>query len=418
MCETPEHERTHTKSVANRRTKASSRSIARPGRVIRPVGAAYLLAVIAGASSGTAARAAPTSTALQVAATGAPQRVHGSDGLEHIDYDLVITNAFTAEVTLTSLVVTAGGKNILTLSGEALAAATHTLGVGEPTSSIPASSTVATFVDVVLPPSARRTVPERLRHRVTYTFAPGSPLEAIIGSKTVRGPDLRVARWVPIKIAPPLRGGSWLSANGCCDPSVNHRSTLLPANGTFVAPEIFAVDYIRVVNGRFYAGDGMQNTDWFGYGAPIHAVAAGRVVSAVNDQPEVPPFTQHNPAVTTPSDFGGNGVVVEIRPGVFANYHHMQTGSVTVTAGERVRRGQKLGLLGNSGNTQGPHLHFGINTGRSTLSSNSLPFEIDRFRFEGTADAGPTLGEITVTGTPHDERRSHPLVRSVSDYSR
>jgi murein DD-endopeptidase MepM/ murein hydrolase activator NlpD len=87
-------------------------------------------------------------------------------------------------------------------------------------------------------------------------------------------------------------------------------------------------------------------------------------------------------------------------------------------AGERVRRGQKLGLLGNSGNTQGPHLHFGINTGRSTLSSNSLPFEIDRFRFEGTADAGPTLGEITVTGTPHDERRSHPLVRSVSDYSR
>ena len=386
--------------------------------MIRPIGAAYLLAVIAGASFGTAASAAPTSTALQVAAVGAPLRVHGSDGREHIDYDLVITNAFTSEVTLTSLVVRAGGEDLLTLSGEALAAATHTLGVGEPTSSIPASSTVATFVDIVLPPSAQRTVPERLGHRITYTFAPGSPLEAIIGSKTVRGPDLRVARRVPIKIAPPLRGSSWLSANGCCDPSVNHRSTLLPANGTFVAPEIFAVDYIRVVNGRFYAGGGTQNTDWFGYGVPIRAVAGGRVVSAVNDQPEVPPFTQHNPAVTTPSDFGGNGVVVEIRPGVFANYHHMQTGSVTVTAGERVRRGEKLGLLGNSGNTQGPHLHFGINKGRSTLSSNSLPFEIDRFRFEGTAEAGSTPGGIAVTGTPHDERRSHPLVRSVSSYSR
>jgi murein DD-endopeptidase MepM/ murein hydrolase activator NlpD len=385
---------------------------------MRPVGAAYLLAVIAGASLGTAASAAPTSTALQVAAVGAPQRVHGSDGREHIDYDLVITNAFTAEVTLTSLVVRAGGKDILTLSGEALAAATHTLGVDEPTSSIPASSTVVTFVDVVLPPSARRTVPKRLRHRVTYTFAPGSPLEAIIGSKTVRGPDLRVARRVPIKIAPPLRGGSWLSANACCDPSVNHRSTLLPANGTFVAPEIFAVDFIRMVNGRFYAGDGTQNTDWFGYGAPIHAVAGGRVVSVFNDRPEVPPFIKDNPTVTKPSDFGGNGVVVEIRPGVFANYHHMQPGSVSVDVGERVRTGQKLGLLGNSGNTQGPHLHFGINEGRSTLSSNSLPFEIDRFRFEGTARAGLTPGELTVTGTPHDERRSHPLVTSVSDYSR
>lgn len=68
---------------------------------MRPVGAAYLLAVIAGASPGTAARAASTSTALQVAAVGAPQRVHGSDGREHIDYDLVITNAFTSEVMLT-----------------------------------------------------------------------------------------------------------------------------------------------------------------------------------------------------------------------------------------------------------------------------------------------------------------------------
>jgi hypothetical protein len=385
--------------------------------VIRPVGAAYLLAAIARASLATA-DAASSSTALQVAATGAPQHVHGSDGREHIDYDLVITNAFTAEVTLTSLVVRAGGKDLLTLSGEALAAVTHPLGVGEPTTSIPASSTVATLVDVVLPPSARRTVPQRLHHRITYTFAPGAPLEAIIGSKTVRGPDLRVVRRVPIKIAPPLRGNGWVSANACCDPSVNHRSTLVSANGTYVAPEMFAVDYVRVLNGRLYAGDGTQRTDWFGYGAPIHAVAGGRVVWVVNDRPEVPPFIKDNPTVTKPSDFGGNGVVVEIRSGVFANYYHMQTGSVGVRAGQRVRTGQQLGLLGNSGNTDGPHLHFGINTGRITLTSNSLPFEIDRFGFEGTADAGPTSGEITVTGTPHDERRSHPLVTSISDYSR
>ena len=168
---------------------------------------------------------------------------------------------------------------------------------------------------------------------------------------------------------------------------MTHRSTILPANGAYVAPEIFAVDYIRMVNGRFYEGDGTQNTDWFGYGAPIHAVAGGKVVSVVNDRPEVPPFTvtEDNPTVTKPSDFGGNGVVVKIRPGVFAHYYHLQPGSVRVEVGQRVRTGQKLGLLGNSGNTEGPHLHFGINEGRSPLTSNSLPFEIDRFRFEGTA---------------------------------
>jgi len=386
----------------------------------RRVGVAWILAAIAGASLGTADPAASQTTALQVIATGAPQRVHGSDGREHIDYDLVITNNFTVDVTLTSLVVRGGGKNLLTLEGDALAAVTHeTTGLGEPTTSIPASSAVATLVDIVLPRSAGRTVPKRLSHRITYTFPPGAPGEAIIGSRTVDAPKLRVDRRVPIEVAAPLRGDGWLSANACCDPTLNHRSTLLAANGTFVTPEIFAVDYIRLVDGRFYVGDGTQNADWFGFGAPIRAATRGRVVSVRNDMPEVPPLSAlENPTVTKPSDFGGNGVVVKVRPGQFAHYYHMQTGSVRVEVGQRVRTGQKLGLLGNTGNTSGAHLHFGFTDGRNALTTNSLPFEIDRFRFEGTASAGPTPGELTVSGTPRDERRSHPLATSVSDYSR
>jgi hypothetical protein len=389
--------------------------------VIRLVGAACLLSVIAGASLGPADPAAAQTTALQVvAAPGAPQRVHGSDGREHIDYDLVITNNFTVDVTLTSLVVRGGGKKLLTLEGDALAAVTHqTTGLGEPTRSIPASSAVATLVDIVLPRSAGRTVPKRLGHRITYTFPPGAPGEAIIGSRTVDAPKLRVDRRVPVEVAPPLRGDGWLSANACCDPTLNHRSTLLAANGTFVTPEIFAVDYIRLVNGRFYDGNGTQNTDWFGFGAPIRAATGGRVVSVRNDMPEVPPLSElENPTVTKPSDFGGNGVVVRVRPGVFAHYYHMQTGSVRVEVGQRVRSGRKLGLLGNTGNTSGAHLHFGFTDGRNALTSNSLPFEIDRFGFEGTAGVGPTPGGLMVTGTPHEERRSHPLATSVSDYSR
>jgi len=394
----------------------------RRGCVSRQIRAACLLAVVAAVSLGVADPAgASQTTAVQVAATGAPQRVHGSDGREHIDYDLVITNSFTADVTLTSLVVRGGGKKLLTLRGDALAEVTHqTTGLGEPTRSIAPSSAVATLVDVVLPRSAGRTVPGRLRHRITYTFPPGAPVGAIIGSRTVRGPDLRVDRRVPIEIAPPLRGGGWVSANACCDPSLNHRSTLLAVNGTYAAPEMFAVDYIRVVNGRFFEGDGTENADWFAYGAPIRAVAGGRVALVVNDRPEVPPGegVAGNPTVTKPSEFGGNDVVVKIRPGVFANYEHMQTGSVRVEVGQHVRTGQQLGLLGNSGNTAGAHLHFGINDGRDPLGSNSLPFEIDRFRFEGTAGPGPTPGELTLTGKPHKERRAHPLATSVSDYSR
>ena len=74
---------------------------------------------------------------------------------------------------------------------------------------------------------------------------------------------------------------------------MNHRSTILSANGAYVAPETFAVDYIRVVDGRIYGGDGTQNADWSGYGVPVRAATSGRVVSAVDDRPEVPPFTDH-----------------------------------------------------------------------------------------------------------------------------
>ncbi len=391
---------------------------ARPG--VRGFGiavACVFLALIAGAFLGAGTSSAAKTTALQVSTTGAPQRVHGTDDREHVEFNLVITNSFTAEVTLRSLEVRGDGEELLTLEGDALAEYTHPIGTGPPTAKIPSSSTVATLVDVAMPRSAGRTVPKRLSTRIAYTFPPGSPFEAGIGSKVVRT-ELSVDRSAPIEIAPPLRGEGWLSANGCCgDPTLPHRSTIVPVDGEYVAIETFAIDYIRIVDDRFYTGDGTQNTDWPGYGATLRSVASGKVVSAVNDRPEVPPFIVGNPTVSSPSDFCGNGVVVKLEPGQFAHYCHLQTGSVRVDVGDRVKTGSKLGLFGNSGNTDGPHLHFGIQDGPVTLTSRSLPYEFDRYRFEGNA-GGPSPSELTVTGTPRGERQSHPLVTSVSDYSR
>ena len=46
--------------------------------------------------------------------------------------------------------------------------------------------------------------------------------------------------------------------------------------------------------------------------------------------------------------------------------------------------GQALGLLGNSGNTDAPHLHFHVMDGPRPLSSNGLPYRFSRFTVEGT----------------------------------
>jgi hypothetical protein len=385
--------------------------------VIRCTRAALVLAAFVAASLVAASPSLSRPAVLAVSTSGAPQSVHGSDGREHVEYDLVVTNSFNTDVVPTSLVVRGGGRTLLELNGDALTNATHFLGGGGPTGTIPPSSTVAMFVDVVMPRTAGRSVPSRLANRISFGL-PSGTRASIVGSTTVRAPKLRVPPPAPIEIAPPLRGAGWLSANACCDPLLEHRSFIFPSNGTFVTSEMFAVDYIRLSDGRFYEGDGTENTAWFAYGAPVRAAAAGKVVLAVGDRVDIPPFGEPNPTVHAPSQFAGSNVVIRMRRGVFAQYDHLQPGSIPVEVGDRVRTGQKLGLLGNSGNTSGPHLHFAITDGRNPLSSNSLPFEIDRFRLEGTAAVGPVPGQLVLSGQPRELRRAHPLAQSVSDYSR
>jgi murein DD-endopeptidase MepM/ murein hydrolase activator NlpD len=141
-------------------------------------------------------------------------------------------------------------------------------------------------------------------------------------------------------------------------------------------------------------------------------VANGTVVSAVDGRPDIPPRSD-NPDLQTPNDFGGNSVFLRIGPDRYACYAHIKTGSVRVRRGQRVRVGQPIGLVGNSGNTTAPHLHFGIQR-RPDCLSQSEPFEIDRYTLEGSAGPETTPTRVSVVGPRRHERRSHPLISSVA----
>ena len=377
-------------------------------------------------AAGAAARIPPPEgppaevTAIHVTAPGPPRYVFGSDGREHLDYDLVITNSFTTEVTLKSLTVTAAGKTLLRLAGEALALHTHQIIADRPSARIPASSTVVTLVDVVLPRSAGRTAPRRLSNQVDYSIPPGALFREAIGSTTVRAPVLHTARRAPVLIASPLRGSGWLNLNACCaDPMSRHRNLVLSANGTYVTPEMFDTDWIRVVNGSLFRGDGKQLSDWPAFAAPIYAVANGTVISTITDRPEVPPGAPEsgNPTVRTPKDFSGNEVVEKIGPGLYAVYEHLQTGSVMIRPGQHLRTGEPIARLGNTGNTTSPHLHFGIHDGPDVLTSNAVPFEIDHFTLEGKATGASTLTHIVIAGPSGPRRRAYPLIESMCSFA-
>ncbi len=358
----------------------------------------------------------PETTALQVAAPGPPRFVYGSDGRTHVNYDLVITNTFTAGATLRSLTVTSGGTTLLRLTGGALAEHTHEIFPGLPSARIPASATRVTLVNVVLPRSAGRHAPRQLTNRIDYTIPPNAKHRAVIGSTTVHGPVLRTVRRQPVVIAPPLRGKWWIDLNGCCaDTTALHRSVVTTANGTYITPEMFAIDWVQAVHGALFRGNGKQLSDWFGFGKPIYAVANGVVVETINNRPETPPFTDPA-AVQKPKDYVGNEVVERIGPGLYAVYDHFQTHSVMVRRGQRLRTGQPIGKVGSTGNSTSPHLHFGIQAGPDALTANSVPFEIDHYTVRGVSPA-TTLDHIILTGPPRREQRSYPLCPSAEAFT-
>jgi murein DD-endopeptidase MepM/ murein hydrolase activator NlpD len=71
-----------------------------------------------------------------------------------------------------------------------------------------------------------------------------------------------------------------------------------------------------------------------------------------------------------------------------------------VSPGDRVKRGQVIALVGNSGNTLAPHLHFHVMDTSSPLASNGLPYAIDTFQVTGKSPGTADFDAAEADGTP------------------
>jgi len=353
-----------------------------------------------------------SSTAILVSPINTAQIVRGDDGKDHVEYELLIVNVFAGPVTLAQVeVLDPAGKVLTSIEGAALKAATQTVLTQMPGASIPASAAAALDVDLILPPG---TAPATLTHRIAYALAPNAPVASMIGSLQVEGVAVAVDRTPALVIKPPLKGKGWLTVNGCCAPNV-HRDTRIAIAGARIAtPETFAIDWLRLEDGRMFAGDGSRNEQHFAFGADLLAVADGTVVSARDGMPEETPF-KPVVAVKTPVDYAGNHVVIEIAPKVFAAYAHIQTGSVAVKPGDRVKAGDVIGRLGNSGNTTAPHLHFAILDDPDFFAGRSLPYVFDAYTYAGEIRLGEGMN-FTIAPADRPVTEAYPLYLGVQNY--
>ena len=108
----------------------------------------------------------------------------------------------------------------------------------------------------------------------------------------------------------------------------------------------------------------------------------GKVILVKDGIPENIPghFGEGSLAVVMSSEtLAGNTIALDLGGNQFAHYDHLQPGSLRVKVGQRVRRGQVLALIGNSGSSFEPHLHFELTTDARTLYGEGLPYTLDQY---------------------------------------
>jgi hypothetical protein len=341
------------------------------------------------------------------------QVVLGSDEMDHVEYALLVVNVFSDPVTLTGVtVIGPDGAELQQIEGDTLAEATQSLYTHAPSPVVAASAAVSVDVDLMLPPGD---VPERVTHRIEYTLPEGLAGAVIIDDHVVHGPEVVVDRSDATVIAPPVAGDGWLATSACCSPNV-HRDLRLSIDGLRIATaETFAIDWALVKGDRVYDGDGSTNEQFYDFGADVLAVADGTVVAVNDGVPESIPFNSTPPE--TKEGFGGNQVILEIAPDVYAAYGHLQPNSLTVAVGDAVEVGDVLGRLGNTGPSQGPHLHFGLLDKPDLFAGRSLPFVHDRFTLVGTVDFSALTGdELVISPESRELSEAYPLYGSIVDF--
>lgn len=358
-------------------------------------------------------------TPVLASAVNSPVPAPATDGKTHLAYELQLTNVLSQDVTITSVNVVADEQKLLTLTGDQIADWLRVIGTQTPTSKLGPGQAGFVWLDVALDKGAA--VPTELVHTIGISIPDPSPplIPATMEEKVAQ---LAVSTRKPAVIAPPLRGPNWVDGDSCCELGA-HRSALNALSGSIWAAERYAIDYVQLgPDGRLSNGDVTRLESYPYFGADIHAVADGPVVGVLDGLAEQVPTK--SPIGLRLEEYGGNHIVQDIGDGNYAFYAHLETGSVKVKVGDQLSTGQVIGSLGNTGNSDAPHLHFHVMSTPDPLRSDGLPFLLDSFRLDSRL-ASPDGLDALLAGktapmqpdfTARDESEVSPLSLDVMTY--
>jgi murein DD-endopeptidase MepM/ murein hydrolase activator NlpD len=167
--------------------------------------------------------------------------------------------------------------------------------------------------------------------------------------------------------------GDWYVGSGGRKPEQN-------ANHYYDYKTRFDIDFVRVEDVRFdQNAPPPRNEDFAAFGQPILAPGSGAIAVVRDGIPDNLPGQINEKA----QERVGNFVVIDHGNGEYSLLAHLKNGSVKVQVGDKVAVGQKVGECGNSGNSSGPHLHYGLRGAPSPDKSMSLPAQFLSYFADG-----------------------------------
>ena len=157
----------------------------------------------------------------------------------------------------------------------------------------------------------------------------------------------------------------------------------------------FAFDILKLgADGKSYKGDGKRNEDYYAFGQEIVAPADGVATYVVDGVQDNVPGEMNRIFVP------GNLVIVKHAEGEYSLFAHFKQNSIRVKVGDKMSKGQTIGLCGNSGNSSQAHLHYQLQDAPFFADEASMKVFFEKLNIkregkaESKADYSPVKGDF------------------------